>query len=383
VYASENATGKLVRVAWVVQSSLVRIDDPQQATFVAVAEDAVSPTTGELQVAVPFDVRQSTTDTGPPAVGGDLALVYNSATVNVKPIVETTFATDTQSAATSQIQVQLTWNGGSPQTVTFTTNGGTAGAVYDLAIQLNTAVTATGYYPFTVQLTATVPPSTTYVRTYAGYAAVVVNGSSSTTDPLGYGWSIAGVDALTSVTGGVLWVSGTNGARFFYSLGGGNYLSPPNDFGTLTQAGSTYTYTSKDHTVETFNSTGQLVSVTDRDGFTRNVTYSSGRVATITEPDGGVGTFLYDTNHLLQQIQEPGGRTVTVTHDASGNLTSLTNPDGSLRTFAYDTSHRPTLDQLPPLATSVSYDATSGDVSTIGENKRGQGRFFLCAPPRR
>jgi len=42
---------------------------------------------------------------------------------------------------------------------------------------------------------------------------------------------VAGLDSLVSVTGGVLWVYGTGGARFFAALGSGNFLSRPTRWG--------------------------------------------------------------------------------------------------------------------------------------------------------
>src|SRR5439155_27279972 len=107
-------------------------------------------------------------------------------TVSVQPIVEATFASDPGGAVPSQIQAQLTWNGGSPQGwVTFGTTGHSAGDVYDLAVQDSSAVTSTGIYTWSIEVKATVSGST-IDRTYSGNAYVVVNGSS---DAFGQGWS--------------------------------------------------------------------------------------------------------------------------------------------------------------------------------------------------
>ena len=112
-----------------------------------------------------------------------------------------------------------------------------------LNVQVSSAVTTTGYYPWSVTLTLTFTGVDTITRTVNGSTIVVANGSS---DPYGQGFGIAGLDQLVSVTGGVLWVSGSGSGRFFANgTTAGTFINPANDFGTLTQSqiDSTYTYT--------------------------------------------------------------------------------------------------------------------------------------------
>src|SRR5262249_41680126 len=151
-----------------------------------------------------------------------------------------------------------------------------------------------------------------------GNALVVVNGSS---DPFGQGWSVAGFDALVPVTGGGLYVAGTGGARFFRSLGSGPFLSPAHDLRTPTPVGTTYTYTTKDQVKETFDNSGNLLTVTDPHNLTVTYSYSGGNLQAITGPDGGAVTFSYSSGKL-SSAAEPGGRTVTVTVDGNGDLTN-------------------------------------------------------------
>ena len=50
------------------------------------------------------------------AVSGDSgSLVYNSSLVNVHPIVEALIQTDSTNPVPTQVEAQLTWNGGSAQ----------------------------------------------------------------------------------------------------------------------------------------------------------------------------------------------------------------------------------------------------------------------------
>jgi RHS repeat-associated protein len=403
LWFTETGTNKVAKLAWIPWTTPTSID-PLQAPSLAVGADnstaagslvwtggpdpsanlpwtgvstqignggsfqaAVGPYDGNLHIADSIDPSRSGCNCGgldDNTVGGQsFALVYNSDTINVQPVVYTQFASDPTGSVPTQIQAQLTWNNGTPQSwVTFSTTGHSAGDVYALSLQVNTAVTSTGLYPWQVEVKATLPGGDTIDRFTYGNAPIVVNSSG---DAFGNGWSLATVDSLVSVTGGLIWVSGNGGTRFFQSLGSNAYLSPPNDMGTLVKNGDgTYTYTAKDQTVWNFNTSGQLVSRTDPHNLALTFTYSSGRLATIAEPDGAVATFSYDGNNLLSTIQEAGNRTVTLSH-TNGELVWITNPDGTSRGFSYDLSHRITSQSDGPVTTDYSYDATTGLLKSV------------------
>ena len=288
---------------------------------------------------------------------------YQSQTVNVEPIIQATLTTDPSGSVPSQIQAQLTWNNGTPQSwVTFSTTGHSAGDTYLLDTQVASAVTTTGYYPWKVEIKATVG-SDTIDDTLSGYALVVANGSG---DAVGQGWTLAGVDQLVSVTGGVLWVYGTGGSRFFASLGSGQFLSPPDDMGTLVQNGdSSYTYTAKDQVKYNFNSSGNETTIVDTHNLVVTYTYSGGNLSTVAEPDGDLVTFSY-SGGLLSTIAAPG-RTMTFLHDAGGNVTSITNPDGGLLTFTYDSVSRLTNLQWGQSNTTYSYSSANGLLTSVNQ----------------
>src|SRR4051794_32809570 len=87
------------------------------------------------------------------AVGGPTALVYNSNTVDVRPVVLTQVDTNPSGPVPTQIQARLTWNGGSPGGwVTFSTSGHSAGDSYLLGLQLGSAVSTSGRYSYTVDV---------------------------------------------------------------------------------------------------------------------------------------------------------------------------------------------------------------------------------------
>ena len=276
-------------------------------------------------------------------LGGSIDLTANSSSVNVRPVIAAQFASDSLGTVPTQIQVQLTWNNGTPQPwVTFQTTGHSPGDVYQLNVQVSTAVTTTGVYPWTLEIKATLSGGDVIDRKCSGQAPVFVALPAA---PIAPGWTIGGEAQLVSTSTGVFFIYGSGGGRFFRTGTGNIYLSPPDDFGSLVKNGDgSFTYTAKDKTISQFNSQGLLTSVTDPQGLARTFSYSAGILTSITEPDSTVTTFGY-SGGVLGSIVAPGSRTYTITHDGSGNLSGVTYPDGSLRTFSYDANHRITGDQ--------------------------------------
>jgi hypothetical protein len=115
----------------------------------------VEPLNGSVQLSSPLQVNVSPNGaasgfplTGSPT-GLPISLTYSSSTVDVQPILATTYATTT---LPSQINAELSWNSGSYSApIVFSTTGHSAGDTYQINLQLGSAVTATGYYPFTVE----------------------------------------------------------------------------------------------------------------------------------------------------------------------------------------------------------------------------------------
>ncbi|HEV3256736.1 MAG TPA: hypothetical protein VG013_07655, partial [Gemmataceae bacterium] len=381
LWFAEVQGAKIGKVAWIL-SSYIRATDPGtdscQSFMLPYGPADVSPQTGNGRVGLPLDFRQSMPSSQCACADtfGEPGLRWNSDTVNVQPIIEATFSSDTQGSVPTQIQAQLTWNNGTPQPwVTFSTTGHSAGDVYLLALQVASAVTATGNYPWQVEVKATLPGSGgTIDRIITGNAYVVVNSGS---DAYGYGWSIDTVNKLVADTAGVLWAYGQGGTRYFQAGPSTTYISPPNDFGTLVKNGDgSFTYTAKDQTKYNFNSAGLQTSIVDPHNLAVTFGYSSGLLSTVAHIDGGLTTFSY-TSGLLATVAEPGNRVITLTHDGSGNMTGIVNADGGLRTLAYDSVHRLVNDRWGPLNATFSYDPTSGVLSSIN---LGLGSTLAVSP---
>jgi RHS repeat-associated protein len=332
--------------------------------------------TARASMVVPVDVSDPGTQYAhanltQAAPGTPIALSYNSNTADVYPIVPFGVQTDPDEPVASSIQAGFSWNGGSAVNTTFSTSGHSGGDNIALAVQVGSRVTASGYYPFSIAVTVNYPAidGGAQTTTLSGDLAVVVGDQSN---PLGDGWSLAGVDQIIPVTGGALYVTGSTGTAEYFSLlsyhagGTSTYTSPPDAHGALVQnPDNSFTYTGPDQTEYNFNSSGYETSIVDPAGPVRTFLYDgSNRLTAILDPDGSTATFSYSSG-VLSTIQAPGGRTTTLLNDGSGNITSVLLPDGSATDFAYDGSHRLTNIEQGSISTTFAYSSTSDTLATI------------------
>src|SRR5206468_10671657 len=139
-------------------------------------------------------------------------------------------------------------------------------------------------------------------------------------NPFGAGWSLAGVERIFSVTGGVILDLG-NGESLWFANGqtSGTFVTPPGDFSTLTQNTSTqvYTRTMPDGTTITFNGSGYQTAVADRNGnttsFGRDV---SNQLTAITDLNSQVTTFAY-TGSNVTAVTDPANHVMTLAYSSA------------------------------------------------------------------
>ena len=125
---------------------------------------------------------------------------------------------------------------------------------------------------------------------------------------------------------------------------GGNYFSQTdvNDKLVGVAGGWQYTSASGDE-IEFYNSSGRLVSISDRAGRTHSLSYDEdGRLTTVADQFGSALTFSYelpagDDNALsrIHSVTTPGGNTIVYTYDSDSLLTSATYPDARSRGYQY------------------------------------------------
>ena len=209
--------------------------DPSRADLITLGNEQVDLNQGAVIVSALLDFDQSPDS----SVSGSPALVYNSATTSPKPVIQFELQSDpnTGNPAATQYQVAWSFNGVAQTTKTFSVSSFQAGAVDLFSVQVGSAVTATGVYPWSATVTVTLSGGGTVTLTPSGYIPVVVRDAS----PYGAGWGIGsslspvlggegggegvgsgqGVDQLYPITAsgtvpaGMLWVTGSGEYRFF------------------------------------------------------------------------------------------------------------------------------------------------------------------------
>jgi RHS repeat-associated protein len=292
-----------------------------------------------------------------------IAVTYDSLTADARPIVVFPHQIDPSNGTVpTKVSAQLTFNGTAGTTWYYNTSSYIPGNIQQIALQANATSLATGRYAYTGTIADVRGTNTTF--TISGNTDVINYSGGA----IGNGWTVAGLEQITTATGGVIVDLGTGGKSLWFAgspPSGGNYTSPAGEFSTLTfNSGGTYTRTLTDGTQINFNSSGQETSIVDTNNFRTTLAYTSGRLSTITDRYGKLVTFAYDVNNKLSTITDPAGRITTFTH-TSGNLTGVTMPDSSTWGYAYDGSNRLTqiTDQRSKV-TTVAYDSAER-VSTI------------------
>ena len=210
-----------------------------------------------------------------------------------------------------------------------TTNGLNSASAYS-ADPVNTA---TGNYVFQrvdLKLPGKGLPFV-FERTYNAQEA-----AGGATGPLGYGWSHR-FDARWSIDGAgnvtLRWGDGRTETHAPDGLGG--FVAQYGVFDTLATAPTGgYTLTKKDRTRYTFNSTGRLASITDRNANALTLTYTGGLLTQVVDTAGRQIGFAYDGAARITSLSAPPARTILFTYDAGGNLVSSTDAGGHVTTYS-------------------------------------------------
>jgi hypothetical protein len=284
-------------------------------------------------------------------------------------VVETSLLST--SSVPDSIDAQLTFGGVVGSTVSYSNSGLSAGEALRFALQVDGSSLATGWYDYTLTLTAHFG-GTNYTRAYTGSQAVVNRSSSE----FGKGWWLDGLDQLVISGSNALLVKGNGDALYFKGDGSGGYLKADGDTSesSLVKNGdNTFTLTSKFGTEWNFGTTGLLTSVVDPNSNTIGYTYSSGKLSQIDDPFSRDTTFTY-TSGYLTSFTDHASRTTTLTQ-TSGKLTMVTHPDpdagGALAApetdYAYDGTTALMTSTNDPMnfTTSFSYNSDTKRLSGI------------------
>jgi RHS repeat-associated protein len=179
----------------------------------------------------------------------------------------------------------------------------------------------------------------TFTRTYNSQAAV-----NGTHGPLGYGWSFEYGESLKlDPSGQSATVTNADGSTVTFTNLEGAWRAPAWVQATLVHnEDGTFTYKLPDQRAFTFNSSGVLQKIVDRNGNTTTLTYSEGRLTTVTDPSGRKLSFAYNAAGTVSSITDPAGHVEKFEYDSSGNLTSATDPRNDVTKYGYNTLHEMT-----------------------------------------
>jgi RHS repeat-associated protein len=187
--------------------------------------------------------------------------------------------------------------------------------------------------------------------------------------PLGYGWRHCYQMEL-AVSGSNATITQETGAQVDFSESGGVWSALPRVIASLAENGDgTWTFTRRDREIFTFNSTGQLIEITDLNGEATTLSYASGKLDTVTGAAGRTLTFAYTGSHLTNVTDSATPpRDVQFTYDGNGDLASVTDVNGGVTSFTYDGAHR-MLTMLDPMQQG------SGSPEPITNHYDGSGRI--------
>lgn len=297
------------------------------------------------------------------------SLIYNSNT-EPRPVVVVETSLLAGASVPTAIEAVLTFNGVAGSTVTYSTLGLSAGNKLRFALQADGSALATGYYDYTMTITAKYGGGDV-VQTFTGSQAVVNRNASE----FGRGWWYAGFDQLVTSGAGALWVK-SNGDALWFKNNSGTYAHAmgDTDYNVLTTGGGgSFILTSKDGLVRNFNSSGQLTSIVDTNGNTTSFTYSSGKLTTVTDPFSRTFTISYSSGKA-QTITDFASHASTLSI-SSGKLNSVTLPDpdggGGLSAPVHSYSYDGTTNLLTQWTDALSndtvyaYNSTSKRLSQI------------------
>lgn len=227
--------------------------------------------------------------------------------------------------------------------------------------------TATGElfgYDETADLAVSGPFPLTFRRYYGSLLS-----ANKVVSALGTNW-MSNYDVSLAVTSSTAVVTLFRGKTVTFKQSGGAWKLSSNEQRPfqLIAAGSGYQFLDPtSNTIYSFNSSGALTALQDRNGNSLTVTPGPSGPTQVADGLGRTLTFTY-TGTNLTKVQDQAGRSVTFAY-TSGNLTSWTNANGKTTTFAYtaaggvnglmSTSTRPAGNQ--PL--SQTYDS-QGRVAT-------------------
>src|ERR1039457_3073345 len=191
---------------------------------------------------------------------------------------------------------------------------------------------------------------------------------------IGNGWSHGYEQSLQVLANGTLVVWG-DGKERDYRLIAGVYTPPRGDYSTLVKnVDNSYTLTEKNGLTRSFDSSGRITALSDRNGNSTSFVYTSGKLTSVTDANSRTALLAYDANGILSTITDPLGAVYTFNY-TNGLLSSISAPDGGSWTYIYGTGNMLTTKTDPGgNSTSYAFDASNRVTSSV--DPQSQTRSF-------
>ncbi len=196
--------------------------------------------------------------------------------------------------------------------------------------------TATGdYYETTTDLA--IPgrgPGLQLTRTYSSLAA-----RSEEESALGRGWSFSYDMSLeVDPESGDAIVINPNGSKTRFEAKSEEFVAAPQVLATLVEdEGGSFTYTVRDRTIYTFDSSGRLVAIGDLNGNETSLAYDeAGRLEGAEDGAGRSLSFVYDEAGRIEGVSDSTERSIVYDYDEAGFLEDVTDVRAGHTKYSYD-----------------------------------------------
>lgn len=161
---------------------------------------------------------------------------------------------------------------------------------------------------------------------------------NSASTAAGYNW-MTNFDLFLVVSGKYVTVALEGGGSKSFQLSGSSYqpVFPAALKYQLVKDATGYRYLDPaTNLIETFNPSGRLIRIEDRNGNALTITPNTmGSPSQVSDGLGRTLTFTYSTAGLLTKVQDQSGRSVSYAHGANSSLTAVTDANGNSTSYSY------------------------------------------------
>mgnify|MGYP001583591971 FL=1 len=183
---------------------------------------------------------------------------------------------------------------------------------------------------------------------------------------LGKGWTHNWNIFLFSNPDGSLGLKQGDGRIIYFKLNQGVYYPEAGSGETsyITYNNSTYTLTEKNGTTYTFNTSGKLTSIKDRNQNTTTLAYNGDNLTTITDPSGRI-IYITTSNGKITSITTPDNRVYRLTYSGD-SFVSVADPELNTWQYTYNANNT-MLTKIDPqgYVTTYTYDTEGKVISSI------------------